>query len=163
MDEKKDLKEMIKELEKHNIKYDELSIKEKEMITKAYDWMKKEHTDSLEKIKSITSKRYTLNEFCKKNGLNRSTFYQKKNNELIYSNVILFINSAGNSMKAKDYNLLRNYQSEYAKELKRQNNLLIKRDVEFMQLKEKVKEQERIIKRLQETNNELLKRRDSVH
>lgn len=77
MEKQKDLEEVIKELDKYNIKYDELSIKEKEMIIKAYKWMKKEHQDSVEKIKSVTSKRYTLNEFCNKNNLNRSTLYQR--------------------------------------------------------------------------------------
>lgn len=163
MEEQKNLNEMIRELNKHNIKYEELSIKEKEMIEKAYNWMKKEHEDSVDKIKSITSKRYTLNEFCKKNNLNRSTLYQKRDNELMYESVILFINSAGNSMKAKDSYLLRNYNSEYTKELKHKIDLLVKRDVEYMQLKEKVKEQEKTIKRLTETNNELLKHKNSVH
>lgn len=163
MEEQKNLEKVIKELEKHNINYDELSIKEKEMLIKAYEWMKLEHEDSVEKIKSVTSKRYTLNEFCNKNNLNRSTLYQKKNNKLIYESVILFINSAGNSMKAKDSSLLRNYKSEYTKELKHKIDLLVKRDVEYMKLKERVKEQERIIKRLTDTNNELVKHKNSVH
>lgn len=66
-------------------------------------------------------------------------------------------------MKAKDSNVLRNYKSEYTKELKNKIDLLVKRDVEYLQLKEKVKEQERIIKRLTDTNNELLKHKNSVH
>lgn len=58
---------------------------------------------------------------------------------------------------------MRNYKSEYTKELKNKIDLLVKRDVEYLQLKEKVKEQERIIKRLTDTNNELLKDKNSVH
>ena len=156
MDEKRDIK---KELEKVDIYYEDLTTKEKSMLDLANSWMKNKYNNSKNQLLEIKRYDYSVREFCIDCNINRTTLYKKnKKGENSYKAVITFINSRGKQYKELTRDLISVNQSNSTDDIKEKIDKLVKRDVEYIELKNKLVELERKIKSLEKENKELIKK-----
>lgn len=154
-------KDLTKELEKMNIQIDKISEKEMRHIMNVEEWMEKKYKESVESIKEINKLDFSLRDYCKENNISRAALYKKNSDgESLYPNLLLYSESIKKVYIEKTKNLFKKFIPEQYSELKEKIDKLVKRDVEYMQMKEKVSSLERKIKSLEKENSELLKKKN---
>lgn len=142
-----------KELCKLNINFDVLDKKKQDLLIQCEDFLQQTHNNHKEAIESLKEKSYSVNALAKKLSITRSALYKKKTNgDSNYREVLLYLNSRSAYFINKDKQLISQLLQNSkvnTEELKKQIELLVLRDVKYMELKKENKELHNKISKLE--------------
>lgn len=122
-----------KELKKKNLKYEDLTDRNKKVLIAADKFLESQKDLLKKTLNEYIKTSFSIEDFCKQFSISRSTIYKKNNTGArMYDPVIQYINSVGSRYEKEKRNLLTNYLKTIDEDSQLMDKLL-SHEVDYME------------------------------